>query len=121
MTLARHVTLRRLVDAQTLNKPEHYVESMRDNMMECRMQFGTATVQLGRTGKGHSPNYLVSPAPDPNEDVDTQRYAAFHGLNHKEMDIDASDLKHANWSSERSDFEEVEAILGELHRLLSER
>lgn len=137
MPLDSDVTLRDLVNAQTLNEPVSYVRGVLGNMMECRKQFGTATVQLGITGEGRSPHYHVSPAPDPDEDVDSfieyfftamrtghdpkQRYAAFHGMNHERMNIEPGELRHTHWSSERSDFEEVQAMLGELRGVMPRR
>lgn len=133
MPLADDVTLRDLVRAHTLNQPVRYVRGLLENMVACRQRFGTATVQLGITGEGRSPHYRVSPVPDPEEDFETsldytvdawntghdpqQRYAAFHGMSHDPLAIAPNELKGGHWSSGRSDFEEVQALLGELRGL----
>ena len=130
MPLADDVTLRDVVNANTLNEPERYVRGVLGNMGDCRRRFGTATVQLGITGDGRSPNYQVSPARDPDEDVEAwldyyveamttgndpkQRFAAFNGMSHKQLAFGANELRYKHWSDERSDYEEVQALLGEL-------
>ena len=130
MPLASDATLRDVVNANTLNEPVRYVRGVLENMLDCRRQFGTATVQLGITGDGRSPNYQVSPARDPDEDIEAwldyyveamttgndpkQRFAAYHGMSHKRLAFGAIELRHKSWSDEWSDYEEVRALLGEL-------
>ena len=116
--------------ASRLNKPVDYVRHVFGNMNTYKRDHGTAHLRLGTTGRGLAPNYRIEPAPDRHAFLsevkfdegdwgDTSKYfIAFNGSSHKQMEWGAAELQGAHWSEKYTSYDDVQALLGRLRRLV---
>lgn len=89
-----------------------YVVGVFHQMHECNRDNGSAYVRIGVMGAGKSPHYRVE------YDVVGQAspiaiHGSYDGRNHRDL-VDEDQLRDANWSSQRMNFDEVRELLAEV-------
>jgi hypothetical protein len=97
----------------TLDKPEHYVRGVLENLYLCKREWPSATVRIGITGRGIVPHYRVE---YPAEAAGTPMpgiFDAFNGRNHKKL-ADEDVLRDEHWSSRAMTLEQVRDLLGQI-------
>jgi hypothetical protein len=125
MSIENDATIADLLNS--LNKPREYVQRVYENMWECKLEHGNASVRIGITGAGRAPYYRIEYA----RDEDSEGVSAVYvGLGHrKREDLGSLDvaalfktdssrpdhfLNADNWSSCVMSLDEVGALRADL-------
>ncbi|MCA1366676.1 hypothetical protein I6F15_04550 [Bradyrhizobium sp. BRP14] len=104
----------------TLAQPIDYVCGVLGNMLICKRQHGSATVAIGKTGRGIVPNYRVCPdlQGDWRDKFDFQNEAffkAYNGRSHRQAEEWGTwEQRDEHWSNRYMNFAEVQQLLGRL-------
>ncbi|RWA80459.1 hypothetical protein [Mesorhizobium sp.] len=119
--MSDYTTLRDLWESGRLKQAEEFLRRVWVNMRDCERLFGTATVCVGLTGSGTSPNYRVqpeqqiefakpgdgSPLAENQYEYIAARRCAFSGISHIQQ---VTGLGRENWSRLANTIGEIQQL-----------
>jgi hypothetical protein len=96
---------------ERLNQPESYVCGVLGNMWKCKREHRDASVRIGVTGHGKSPNYLVEYSAEGSGSPPI--FGAFHGRSHKKF-VEEAAVRDEHWSEDVMYFSAVQELIGKI-------